>query len=171
MQDQNNELRGLRPAGYHFNPTDLELIKDYLFKMVYGNPPLSTVDVFNIDGYGDSEWRTYFEFFKDDDTLYFFTRLETMPTNRSRIRRVAENGKWKNQHRPTLIIDDYDKKLIGSKSNFTFIPKVNVPEPRDKWVMHEFRLKGQYENNECAIWRIRKMGTNGGAAAYANQLL
>ncbi|KAK4836893.1 hypothetical protein QYF36_001139 [Acer negundo] len=171
MQDLNNEVRGLRRAGYRFNPTDLELIKDYLLKMVYGNPPLSTDDVFNINGYGDREWRRHFEFFEDEDTLYFFTRLAPRSKNDSRIRRVAVNGKWKNQQSPIYISDD-DGAIIGSKSSFSFIPKEGVPEPRGiKWVMHEYRLEGRYKNNECGIWRIRKMGRNGSTAADANQML
>ncbi|KAK4837103.1 hypothetical protein QYF36_002840 [Acer negundo] len=55
MPTLNNEVRGLRLAGYRFNPTDLELIKDYLFNMVYVNPLLSIDDVFNINVYGDRE--------------------------------------------------------------------------------------------------------------------
>ncbi|TXG71359.1 hypothetical protein EZV62_006294 [Acer yangbiense] len=51
MAALSNEVRGLRPAGYRFNPTDLELVKDYLINMVYGVPPLTTRDVLKIDDY------------------------------------------------------------------------------------------------------------------------
>ncbi|KAK0584253.1 hypothetical protein LWI29_010117 [Acer saccharum] len=70
---KNNEVLAV---GYQFDPTDKELIVDYLFHKVHGNPLPSTTAFEECDVYGDSRaWKGLFEAL-EEDTLYFFTRLK-----------------------------------------------------------------------------------------------
>ncbi|KAK4842417.1 hypothetical protein QYF36_021217 [Acer negundo] len=170
---KNNEVLAV---GYRFDPTDKELIVDYLFNKVHGNPLPSTTAVKECDVYGDSRaWKGLFEAL-EEDTLYFFTRLKKKAEKGKRIDRVTDSGTWKGQQGDKEIFCYNGNQMvhIGSKSNFSFIPKERVKESRGTWVMHEYRLKGcQLDQNTnsyvlCRIKKMKKKGKKGWAASDYN---
>ncbi|KAL5811514.1 hypothetical protein ACOSQ4_028082 [Xanthoceras sorbifolium] len=86
---------GRLPPGFRFDPTDQQLIVNYLFNKVHGNPlPFSTA-VINCDIYGNGRsWRRLFEE-SEADALYFFTRIKKKTSKGKRIDRVTDLGTWK----------------------------------------------------------------------------
>ncbi|KAL5746624.1 hypothetical protein ACOSP7_027770 [Xanthoceras sorbifolium] len=107
------------PPGFRFDPTDQQLIFDYLFNKVHGNPYITVIDC---DVYGNERlWRRLFEE-SETDTLYFFTRIKKKTSKGKRIDRKVN--------------------IIGSKGCFSFQPKKGFKERCGKWVMHEYMLDG-----------------------------
>ncbi|KAK2654383.1 hypothetical protein Ddye_014239 [Dipteronia dyeriana] len=168
---KNNEVPAV---GYRFNPTDKELIVGYLFNKVHGNPLPSTFAVNECDVYGDSRaWKGLFEALKED-TLYFFTRLKKKTEKGKRIDRATDSGTWKGQQVDQEIFchnDNHQMVHIGSRRNFSFIPKKGIQESRYTWVMHEYRLDGcllDQNNNPYELCKKMMRGKNGRAAMDYN---
>ncbi|KAK4839704.1 hypothetical protein QYF36_024185 [Acer negundo] len=170
---KNNEVPAV---GYRFDPTDKELVVDYLFHKVHGNPLPSTTAVKECDVYGDSHaWKGLFEAM-EEDTLYFFTRLKKKTEKGKRIDRTTDSGTWKGQQGDKEIFcynDNHQMVHVGSRRNFSFIPKEGIQETCCTWVMHEYRLDGcllNQNNNSYVLCRIKKMkrGKNGRAATDYN---
>ncbi|KAK2654394.1 hypothetical protein Ddye_014250 [Dipteronia dyeriana] len=128
-------------VGYRFNPTDKELIVGYLLNKVHGNSLPSTFVVRECDVYGDSRaWKGLFEAL-EEDTLYFFTRLKKKIEKGKRIDRATDSCTWKGQQGDQEIFchnDNHQMVHIGSRRNFSFIPKGGIQESRCTWVMHEY---------------------------------
>nr|UBT01632.1 NAC transcription factor 28 [Litchi chinensis] len=148
------------PVGVRFNPTDQQLIVDYLLNKVQGKPLPSSTAIIDCDIYGEGHaWRQLFEE-SEENSLYFFTRLKKKTEKGKRIDRVTDCGTWKGQQRDKEIFSDGGRKVhIGSKRSFSFIPKKGVQETRGKWVMHEYRLEGcllDRKNNFYVLCRINR---------------
>ncbi|TXG71357.1 hypothetical protein EZV62_006292 [Acer yangbiense] len=167
----NDEVRGERPGDSRFEPSDRELV-DCLYMMVNGIPVPDNYPVYSMDIYGERNWRTLFETSADEDTFYFYTPLKQRTGNDSRKRRGTGDGKWRNQQHPKPIKDDQQQHTIGTKGNFSFIPKDGFPENSGRWVMHEYRLYGRYaqnlDSNRYGLCRIREKRRKGSSAADAN---
>ncbi|KAK1552399.1 hypothetical protein Q3G72_016014 [Acer saccharum] len=134
-------LLAVPAVDYQFDPTDKELIAYYPFN------------------------KGLFEAL-EEDTLYFFTRLKKKAEKGKIIDRVTDSGTWKGQQGDKEIFCYNGNQMvhIGSKSNFSFIPKEGVKESRGMWVMHEYLLKGcQLDQNNNSYWlcRIKKMNKKG----------
>nr|UBT01689.1 NAC transcription factor 85 [Litchi chinensis] len=129
------------PVGVRFDPTDYELLVNYLFNKVHGNPLPCATSIIDCDVYGEGRaWKRLFEE-SEEDTLYFFTRLKKKHGNGKRVDRVTEWGTWRSQNDKEIYGYNGDQKVkIGGKRSFSFIPKNGVQERRGKWVMHEYRL-------------------------------
>ncbi|KAJ4706615.1 NAC domain-containing protein [Melia azedarach] len=170
-QHQQSTMQATLPPGCKiiFDPTDQQIILDYLLKKVLGNlPPSDWVIEWNI--YGDSEvWKNFFEE-RRENTLYFFTKLKKKSERGSRFDRVTECGTWKSQ-KDTKIYSlscDHQRKHIGSRRNFTFVWKKGRDKNKGvRWIMHEYRLDGclllnKETNNNCrddyVLCRIKRKG-------------
>ncbi|KAL5744887.1 hypothetical protein ACOSQ2_028003 [Xanthoceras sorbifolium] len=144
------------PPGFRFDPTDQQLILDYLFNKIHGNPLSSSTVVIDCDIYGNGRlWKRLFEE-SETDTLYFFTRIKKKTSKGKRIDRVTDLGTWKVQsHKNIYFLGDHQKvNFIGSKGCFSFQPKKSFKERCGKWVMHEYMLDGcllDQNNNNCYV--------------------
>ncbi|KAL5746623.1 hypothetical protein ACOSP7_027769 [Xanthoceras sorbifolium] len=146
------------PPGFRFDPTDQQLIIDYLFNKVHGNPLPSSIAVIDCDIYGDGRlWRRLFEE-SEADTLYFFTRIKKKTSKGKRVDRVTGSGTWKGQsHKKIYFRDGHQNvSIVGSKGCFSFQPKKGFQERCGKWVMHEYMLDGclldqNNNNNNCYV--------------------
>ncbi|KAL5744883.1 hypothetical protein ACOSP7_027764 [Xanthoceras sorbifolium] len=121
---------GRLPPGFRFDPTDEQLILDYLFNKVHGNPLPSSTVVIN--------------------------SIKKKTSKGKRIDRVTDLGTWKGQsHKKIYFLGDHQKvNIIGSKGCFSFQPKKGFKERCGKWVMHEYMLDGcllDQNNNNCYI--------------------
>ena len=150
------------PSGFKiaFVPTDEQIIRDYLFNKVYGNPlPSDEAIVDHCDLYDESDdWKKQFEE-RGENILYFFTPLKKKSENGSKIDRTTKCGAtWKSQTEKR-ILDGQSQQHIGSKKNLTFLPK-NDDQVKGgtSWVMYEFRLDGilLYNANDIVVCRVSK---------------
>ncbi|KAK9182002.1 hypothetical protein WN944_025143 [Citrus x changshan-huyou] len=150
------------PSGFKiaFVPTDEQIIRDYLFNKVYGNPlPSDEAIVDHCDLYDESDdWKKHFEE-RGENILYFFTPLKKKSENGSKIDRTTKCGAtWKSQTEKR-ILDGQSQQHIGSKKNLTFLPK-NDDQVKGgiSWVMYQFRLDGILLNNanDIVVCRVSK---------------
>lgn len=149
------------PSGFKvaFVPTDEQIIRDYLFNKVNGNPlPSNDAIVDHCDLYDESDdWKKQFEE-RGENILYFFTPLKKKSENGSKIDRTTKCGAtWKSQAEKRIF--DSQKQHIGSKKNLSFVPK-NDDQVKGgtSWVMYEFRLDGILLNhaNDIVVCRLSK---------------
>ncbi|KAL5813298.1 hypothetical protein ACOSQ3_028248 [Xanthoceras sorbifolium] len=144
------------PPGFRFDQTDQQLILDYLFNKIHGNPLFSSTVVIDCDIYGNGRlWRRLFEE-SETDALYFFTRIKKKTSKGKRVDRVTSSGTWKGQsHKKIYFRDGHQNvSIIGSKGCFSFQPKKGFKESCGKWVMHEYMLDGcllDQNNNNCYV--------------------
>ncbi|KAK4833790.1 hypothetical protein QYF36_011188 [Acer negundo] len=138
-----NEALRLPAVGYRFDPTDQELIVNFLSNKVHGNQLPSPNPVIDCDVYGDGcPWKRLFEEC-EENALYFFTRLKNKNGKGKRINRETDSGTWRVQSDKEIFSYGDQRVLIGCKRSFSFIPRTGVrQETRGRWVMHEYRLDG-----------------------------
>ncbi|KAK6155043.1 hypothetical protein DH2020_009291 [Rehmannia glutinosa] len=144
------------PFGYHFQPTDQQLIKSYLFKRAMGLPILPWSPILEKDLYGekanpwdvfsdvdDARWEISQESKKNkvNRVICVFTRLSKVKT---RVARRAGCGTWDGQTAKKEIYDESGKELIGFKKMFTFEVNKgsNTWSTSDHGIMHEYTLTG-----------------------------
>ncbi|KAK3210599.1 hypothetical protein Dsin_015305 [Dipteronia sinensis] len=133
------------PFGYRFFPTGEELILDYLFPKVHGNPLPCPTAVIDCDIYGGDirAWKCLFEESEEEeeeDTLYFFAKLKKK--KKKSEKRVTSYGAWRSRGSEKKIYLDGNERLhVGSHRRFSLKPKTGV-EITGRWVMHEYQLDG-----------------------------
>jgi hypothetical protein len=125
------------PVGFHFQPTDEELVLFYLLNKVRGED-LGWDGIGEFDIYGEKDpW----QFCGDQEKLYVFTRLKKLSKNR--IVRTAGCGVW---HENSINkIYDSQGNVIGAKKLFSFKMKEGSCMKKSNWIMHEFSFVGEQE--------------------------
>ncbi|KAJ4721108.1 putative NAC domain-containing protein [Melia azedarach] len=152
-------------VGYRFMPSDEELVDYYLYQKVSGIPiPFVDYVVKECDIYGDEPgkiWNSYGgNLLKDDEDLYFFTKLKKKTPKGSRIDRKVglDGGAWQGEDAPTEIVSSKTQKLIGSKKRFRY--EKEGSDDNGCWIMHEYTLHaslmGKNQSMNCVLCRIRK---------------
>lgn len=161
------------PPGYRFAPTDEEIVGHYLCNKVYGQPVSTSAVIDNVDIYGDENaWIRIFER-TGENALYFFTTLKKKTEKCVKAERETKCGTWRSQKNTRIYHNRYNstgdkilkKQHIGSRRNFTYIPKEGScgVAIKGRWVMHEYRLDGILVRNakinsigNYVICRIKK---------------
>ncbi|XP_068667484.1 NAC domain-containing protein 83-like [Aristolochia californica] len=124
------------PPGFRFQPTDEELVVEYLKRKVFSCPlPASIIpeiDVSKFDPWdlpGNSERERY-----------FFTKREAKYPNGNRANRATGSGFWKATGKDKQIVASRTNQLVGVKKVLVFY-RANPPKgSRTDWIMHEYRL-------------------------------
>ncbi|CAL4911203.1 unnamed protein product [Urochloa decumbens] len=150
------------PPGYHFVPTETELLDIYLRRKIEGQAlPLGVVNEVAIldwqpgslveayKGYGESKW-------------YFFTVREPSSSNKEKepdrkVRVPGVKATWKATGSvvPFPAADDDDEELIvGTKR--VLIYQSSDPEEDGMWSMHEYILKGHAKIGQYALCSIQR---------------
>ncbi|KAK3198094.1 hypothetical protein Dsin_021509 [Dipteronia sinensis] len=133
LPQSHNERVSITGHRYRFDPTDKELIVDYLFNKVHGNPLPSTTVVKERDVYGDNRvWNGLFEVF-EENTIYFFRRLKKKTEKGKIIDSVTDSSTWK-------MAIKWSALDPTSKINISFIPKEGVKGSYGTWVMNGYQL-------------------------------
>ncbi|KAJ0099343.1 hypothetical protein Patl1_19847 [Pistacia atlantica] len=153
-----------RPVGYVFDPTDCELVGFYLSKKI-ANQLIPGIDYFipEYNLYGSKEPWQIWNFFKprlgeerDDQDLYFFTKLKKKTLKGSRIDRSVGTGTWQGEDGGTEIVSNNQR--IGSKKRFRYENKDS--NQHGGWIMHEYSLDSSLllpdQHNNYVVCRIRK---------------
>ncbi|KAH7548545.1 hypothetical protein JRO89_XS14G0160200 [Xanthoceras sorbifolium] len=156
------------PPGFRFRPTDEELVKDYLLRMVRGlELPWNGIQFCEL--YGDkSPWEIFHQGIEEEEEeedhkyFYAFTRLQK--ASLKRVSRVAGCGTWHGDNLSAKIYGDKKNKkgLIGLKKNFSF--RLKKGSKKSHWIMHEFSLAGEsltgiHQGCDYVLCRIKKKKT------------
>ncbi|KAL0435131.1 UNVERIFIED_CONTAM: protein CUP-SHAPED COTYLEDON 1 [Sesamum radiatum] len=168
------------PPGFHFAPTDQELITFYLSRKAMGlHLPWNPVLEKTIYGETANPWDVFADVPWDtsDSTgegkecknvksvIYVFTKLSKV-SGKTRIARTAGCGTWDGQTGARKIHNN-SGQLIGHMKMFSYTVKNTPPDvrkQRDHWIMHEYSLAGVSLNGElpfkdyviCRITRSSK---------------
>ncbi|KAL3834319.1 hypothetical protein ACJIZ3_009055 [Penstemon smallii] len=122
------------PPGYHFNPTDDELIVHYLKKKTMNEPiPYSKIPEVNIYQYNPQQLSEKFPL--EENILYFFTPRDRKFQRSNRVNRVAGNGNWKATAKDKSVC--YNGEVVGFKKVLVFYEG----NSKTNWIMYEYALK------------------------------
>ncbi|CAI0398724.1 unnamed protein product [Linum tenue] len=146
---------GRFPPGTRFDPTETQLITDYLWPKACDPRGFKPGAVLECDLYDDEEkWKHWFDL-TGESRLYFFTRLKKKKKEEKgqRVERSFGQSVWKSQRDYEIRIDPEDKEslVIGKKRTFSYKVKTAAEDggggssresENNGWVMHEFTLDG-----------------------------
>ncbi|KAG4119358.1 hypothetical protein ERO13_D11G074500v2 [Gossypium hirsutum] len=161
-EDEQMEL----PPGFRFHPTDEELITHYLSKKVvdsfFSAIAIGEVDLNKCEPW-DLPWRAKMG---EKEWYFFCVRDRKYPTG-LRTNRATDAGYWKATGKDKEIFKG--KSLVGMKKTLVFYKGRAPKGQKTNWVMHEFRLEGQYSvynlpktaKNEWVICRVFQKSPNG----------
>ncbi|KAK8711085.1 hypothetical protein V6N13_146385 [Hibiscus sabdariffa] len=161
-EDEQLEL----PPGFRFHPTDEELITHYLSKKVV-NSLYSCIAIGEVDLNKCEPWDLPWRAKMGEKEWYFFcVRDRKYPTG-LRTNRATDAGYWKATGKDKEIFKG--KSLVGMKKTLVFYKGRAPKGGKTNWVMHEFRLEGQYSiynlpktaQNEWVICRVFQKSPNG----------
>ncbi|XP_057767548.1 NAC domain-containing protein 83-like [Salvia miltiorrhiza] len=116
------------PPGFRFEPTDEEIVFQYLSRKTFSHPlpalVIPELDVFTYDpchlpGDGGQD-------------MYFFCNKEGR-----KMGRASECGFWKASGSPKRIICSKKMPIIGIRKSFVFHRRT---KRRTQWIMHEYYL-------------------------------
>ncbi|CAN0865416.1 NAC domain-containing protein 78 [Linum grandiflorum] len=176
--------RSLLNVGFHFRPSDQQLVLRYLAAKIC-QLPLPSDHVADCDLYGDEPWKIWSRFHgdvdEDDDEeetdLYFFTPLKKMTQTGKRIERtVGTNGAtWRSEAKKNPG-QSKDGKIKWEKRTYNYCSKSSTEKKRKRkrgefiddevetgpggggvvWIMHEYRL----EDKEIAVLNLDRTAVN-----------
>lgn len=135
------------PPGFRFHPTDLELVLQYLRRMVLDRPlPAAVIPVVHTAAMPDP-WDL--PGVSEGESAYFFSLRQAASSGRGGRRRRAASGYWKatGKEKPVFVQLPVGKRLlVGVKTALAF----HRGKSRTDWVMHEYRLAGAADQNKRA---------------------
>nr|XP_043637200.1 NAC domain-containing protein 83-like [Erigeron canadensis] len=132
------------PPGFRFQPTDHEIVFQYLVRKVFSCPlPASIIpEINNICKFNPwdlpGEW---------EQERYFFSKKEAKYGHGSRVNRKSSDGYWKatsiDKHITRCcsnnVISKKKETVTGMKKTLVFY-KSKPSTTRTHWIMHEYRL-------------------------------
>ncbi|XP_065874954.1 NAC domain-containing protein 83 [Euphorbia lathyris] len=132
--DQNNSILMRKlPPGFRFQPTDEELVFEYLKRKILSWPlPASIIPEINLCNY--DPWDLPGEMEKDS---YFFSSNEAKYPNGKRINRATASGYWKATGIDRQIASS---TVVGMKKTLVFYTGKHPHSSRSNWIMHEYRI-------------------------------
>nr|XP_023925232.1 NAC domain-containing protein 2-like [Quercus suber] len=138
--------------GYRFDPTDEELVTNYLRKKNMGKPiPLNPVK--DCDLYGKKEPWEIWDMFSAGDTvvkqLYFFTKLKTYD-NGTRFDRRVGSGSWSKDKLCKSPLKGIEKSRFRYENNDNSSSKQN-----GNWILYEYKDMNppNQDSNEYVLCR------------------
>ncbi|KAK2652345.1 hypothetical protein Ddye_012201 [Dipteronia dyeriana] len=132
--------------GFRFQPTDEELVFQYLKCKIFSCPLPATVipHMINICRYDPSDLPGNME-----QERYFFCNNEAKYRNGNRINRTTPSGYWKASGVDRQIVssstsrnnnNNNNNEMVGMKKTLVFYRGKPPNESRTDWIMHEYRL-------------------------------
>ncbi|KAL1812624.1 hypothetical protein ACET3Z_022689 [Daucus carota] len=143
------------PPGFRFQPTDEEIVFQYLARRVTSSPlPASVIpdieNIFNYDPWtlpGDVE-----------EDKYFFSKREDKYRNGNRSNRASASGYWKatglDKHITFPTRRNIKQPIMGMRKTLVFYRGKHPHSSRSNWIMHEYRLLQSLNNQNC----MKQMG-------------
>ncbi|XP_034673588.1 NAC domain-containing protein 83-like [Vitis riparia] len=124
------------PLGFRFQPTDEELVFQYLKCKVFSRPlPASIIPEINVSKYDPWDFPGDLE-----QEKYFFSNKEAKYQIGNRSNRATSSGYWKASGTDKQITSSRNSQLVGMKKTLVFYRGKPPYDSRTDWVMHEYRL-------------------------------
>ncbi|KAK6937195.1 NAC domain [Dillenia turbinata] len=133
-----NKLESL-PPGYRFQPTEEELISQYLMKKANNEPlPPNKMILENIYTMNPDQLLEKYGHVWADEEGYFFTSRDRKYPNGQRPNRGTPGGYWKASGADTAITRG---DIIGFKKALVYYEGKGPKAVKTNWIMQEYRLK------------------------------
>nr|GME15673.1 NAC transcription factor ONAC010-like [Ipomoea batatas] len=137
----------LLPPGYVFNPTDDELIGEYLDKQVKNLPlPRNRINSVNLYSFNPEALCQMFKDYCGNKEWYFFTPRSRKYRNGKRPNRAAGNGYWKATGADREILAFGTNAKVGYRKALVFYMGKPPNGQKTPWIMHEYRVE---DGPEC----------------------
>ncbi|KAK4838595.1 hypothetical protein QYF36_014959 [Acer negundo] len=130
------------PPGFRFQPTDEELVFQYLKCKIFSCPlPATVIPHINICRYDPWDLPAG----NMEQERYFFCNNEAKYQNGNRINRTTASGYWKATGVDRQIVSSSSRnnnynQMVGMKKTLVFYRGKPPHESRTDWIMHEYRL-------------------------------
>ncbi|KAF3972736.1 hypothetical protein CMV_003775 [Castanea mollissima] len=149
--------RGL-PPGFRFHPTDEELITFYLASKVF-NGAFCGVEIAEVDLNRCEPWELPDVAKMGEREWYFFSLRDRKYPTGLRTNRATGAGYWKATGKDREVYSASSGALLGMKKTLVFYKGRAPRGEKTKWVMHEYRLDGDFSyrhtcKEEWVICRI-----------------
>ncbi|XVF11466.1 hypothetical protein REPUB_Repub08aG0030100 [Reevesia pubescens] len=139
------------PPGFRFQPTDEELVFQYLKCKVFSFPlPASIIPDLNVCNF--DPWDLPGEL---DQERYFFSSKEAKYRIGNRINRATASGYWKATGLDKQITSRRNK-IAGMRKTLVFHMGKPPYGSRTDWIMHEYRLVTTLPNQDCNNFPLAK---------------
>ncbi|KAK1568523.1 hypothetical protein Q3G72_025432 [Acer saccharum] len=132
------------PPGFRFQPTDEELVFQYLKSKIFScSLPATVIPHINICRY--DPWDLPHAAGDMEQERYFFCNNEAKYRNGNRINRTTASGYWKATGVDRQIVssssrNNNNNQMVGMKKTLVFYRGKSPHESRTDWIMHEYRL-------------------------------
>ncbi|XP_061349535.1 NAC domain-containing protein 83-like [Gastrolobium bilobum] len=125
------------PPGFRFQPTDGELVFQYLKCKIFSFPlPASIIPEINVCNY--DPWDLPGNC--DQQERYFFSSKEAKYRNGNRMNRTTNCGYWKATGKDKKISSSTCNGIVGIRKTLVFYEGKSPNGSRTHWVLHEYRL-------------------------------
>ncbi|KAJ7957202.1 NAC domain [Quillaja saponaria] len=132
------------PPGFRFQPTDEELVFQYLKCKIFSCPlPASIIPEINVCKYDPWDLPGHCE-----QERYFFSFKEAKYRNGNRMNRTTNSGYWKaTGSDKTISCSSRSNDIAGIKKTLVFYEGKSPNGSRTDWVMHEYHLVNSTQNS------------------------
>ncbi|XP_073128501.1 NAC domain-containing protein 83-like [Henckelia pumila] len=143
------------PPGFRFQPTDKEIVFQYLARKVFSCPlPASIIPEIAVSG--PRPWS--FPTGGSDQERYFFINKANYG-NRNRTVIPTRAGFWRVIGPEKRIVCSKTLPLVGIKRTLVFYEGTNARVSRTDWIMHEYCIAALATAANCAIQHKKKTST------------
>ncbi|WOL12035.1 hypothetical protein Cni_G20799 [Canna indica] len=131
------------PPGFRFHPTDEELVTLYLASKVF-NGGFFGIDIVEVDLHRCEPWELPEVARMGEREWYFFSLRDRKYPTGLRTNRATGAGYWKATGKDRQVHSATSGALVGKKKTLVFYKGRAPRGQKTKWVLHEYRLDGQY---------------------------
>ncbi|XP_047954002.1 protein CUP-SHAPED COTYLEDON 3-like [Salvia hispanica] len=155
---ERDDEQGSLPPGFRFHPTDEELITFYLASKVF-NGSFCGVHIAEVDLNRCEPWELPDAAKMGEREWYFFSLRDRKYPSGLRTNRATGAGYWKATGKDREVVSGANGGLLGMKKTLVFYKGRAPRGEKTKWVMHEYRLDGDFScrhtaKDEWVICRI-----------------
>ncbi|KAG6506817.1 NAC domain-containing protein 83-like [Zingiber officinale] len=136
------------PPGFRFDPTDEELVVQYLKRKINSCPlPASIIpEIINLRNYDPWDLPGGCK-----EVKYFFSLTDVKYSSHGRSSRPAGLGYWKSEGKEKQVMASQCNQAVGMKKVLVFYHR--KPQTRTDWIMHEYHLVPQrnHSTHNCVV--------------------
>nr|QDX01730.1 NAC domain-containing protein NAC95 [Medicago sativa subsp. falcata] len=150
------------PPGFRFQPTDEELVFNYLKCKIFSCPlPASIIPEVNVCKYDPWDLPGGC----DEQERHFFSSKEAKYRNSNRMSRTTKCGYWKATGSDKKISSSTCNGIVGLRKTLVFYEGKSPNGSRTDWILHEYRLinvettnnSTQNYGNEIGEWVLCRL--------------
>ncbi|QHO32706.1 NAC domain-containing protein 83 [Arachis duranensis] len=136
----------LLPPGFRFQPTEEELLFQYLKCKVFSfQLPASIIPEINVCNYDPWDLPGNNNNYGEEEERYLFSSKEVKYRNGNRMNRITKSGYWKATGSDKRIIstssnNNNNNNIVGIRKTLVFYHGKSPNGSRTHWIMREYRL-------------------------------